>query len=74
MPVQQLVAFGPVLAEQRRQVLDRRRLQRHEAERLVDALHDRQHVAAADDVGSEEVAHAARGLGGNGLAHRCRMV
>ena len=71
-PVEELVAFRPVLAEQGAQVLDGRRLERLEAERLVHRLHHRDHVASPRHVGGQEVAHAARRLGRD-LAHR-RMV
>ena len=55
----QLIAFVAVLAEQRLDVLDRRRLERLEAVTLVDATNHADHVGAAADVGREEVPHAA---------------
>ena len=56
----ELVALVAVLAEQRLEVLDRRRLERLEAVALVDALDDADDVLAAPHVFRQEVAHAAR--------------
>ena len=58
-----LVALLAVLPQQRLDVLDRGRLQRLEAVALVHVLDDADDVLAPPQVGREEVAHAARGLG-----------
>ena len=59
----ELIALVAVLAEQRLDVLDSRRLERLEAVALVDALDDVDDEGAAAEVGRQEVAHPARGLG-----------
>jgi hypothetical protein len=64
--VDEPLALLAVLAEQRREVLDRRRLDRDEAVALVHVLHDPDDVTAADDVGGKEVARPARRLGAHG--------
>ena len=60
----QPVALFPVLASERLDVLDGRRLERLEAIALVDVADHADHVLAAPDVGRQEVAHAARWGGG----------
>ena len=59
----ELVAFLAVLAEQRLDVLERRRLERLEPVALVDVADDADDVLAPADVVGQEVARAARGLG-----------
>ncbi len=56
----QLGAFVAVLARQRLDVLERRRLERLEAVPPVDALDDPDHVLSPTDVVRQEITHAAR--------------
>src|SRR5262249_57874434 len=58
----QLVAFGAVVAEQRLDVLERRRLERLEAVVLVDLADDVDHVLPPADVVRKKVAGPARRL------------
>ena len=57
----ELVAFFAVLARQRLDVLERRRLQRLEAVAAVDVLDDTDDVFAAAHVLRQEIAHPTRG-------------
>ena len=58
----ELIALVAVLAQQRLEVLDGRRLDRLEPVALVDARHDAHHMLPAADVVGQEVAHPARGF------------
>jgi hypothetical protein len=57
----ELVAFFAVLAGQRLDVLERRRLERLEAVAAVDVLDDSDDVFAAAHVLRQEIAHPSRG-------------
>ena len=60
----ELVAFFAVLARQRLDVLERRRLERLEAVAAVDVFDDTDDVFAAAHVLREEIAHPTRGTNG----------
>jgi hypothetical protein len=62
------IALFAVLAGQRLDVLERRRLERLEAVSAIDARNDIDHVFAAANVFGQGVAHAARRAGS--LRHR----
>ena len=62
--IQQLVALLAVLAEQRRQVLDRRRLERQKSVPPVHLAHHGHHVVTLRQLGRQEVAHATGWLRG----------
>src|SRR5204863_9670597 len=69
--VYELVALFAVLAGQRLDVLECRRLERFEAVALVDAAHDVDHILTPPHVAGQEVAHPARRLGV--LRHYCEL-
>ena len=58
----ELVAFFPVLAKQRLDVLEGWRLERLEPVPFVHLANDTNHVFAATDVGGQKVARASGGL------------
>ena len=62
-PVEQLITLRAILAEERAQVLDRRRFERDKAEGLIHALDHAEHVPATDHVRRQEITHPAGRLG-----------
>ena len=67
----ELVALVAVLAEERLDVLEGRRLQRLEAVAFVDVANDADHVLAPADVVGEKIARAAGRWLRRSAAFRC---